>query len=104
MSPALSEAWSATQTTSISPTLPPPIIIAPRSTQLDSGMQPPSALPHLKPPISDQQQVKAPAVDIATESRGRVPRPITGRGCRDQLPAVRVTNTTVSYVFVKLST
>ena len=77
---------SSSWKTSIAPAvtvLPPPIVIAPADPEFDVCTPPLDTANSLVPATGG---VEAPAVSMATEVRGRVPRPITGRGCRDQLP------------------
>jgi len=77
--------------------LPAPIVIAPIDTALD-----PAAIQSLDPLrlLSHREaadgHVKAPAVAMTTETHGRVPRPITGRGFRDQLTATTTAGAKVS--------
>ena len=81
--------------TPVVPMLPPPIVIAPIDTALDPANQaldPQRLLSHLE---ATNGCMKAPAVTMTTETCGKVPRPITGRGCRDQLLATTTANTKV---------
>jgi len=71
--------------TPVIPVLPPPIVIAPCESEFAPGIpvvDPLSGLPQL---AATDDRVEAPAVAMTTEMLGRIPRPITGRGCRDQL-------------------
>jgi len=75
--------------------VPAPIVIAPSDAELDPGMpltDPLNCLPQL---AATSDRVEAPAVAMTTDVRGRVPRPITGRGSRDQLPVTTAADTVV---------
>jgi len=87
--------------TPVLPILPPPIVIAPPDAALDPQIQtvdPLSLLPQL---AATSGCVEAPATAMTTETRERVPRPITGRGCRDQLLATTTADVTVSLCLCK---
>ena len=93
--------------TPVVPVLPPPIVITP--TDISSDPQIPTADPlhSLSQLATTSGYVEAPAVAVATKRRGKVPRPITGRGYRDQLQAATFTDVTVRlcvfYLIIKLN-
>jgi len=73
--------------TPVIPVLPPPIVIAPSDAEFAPGIPVVDPLSGLPQPAATNDRVEAPAVAMTTEMLGRIPRPITGRGCRDQLSA-----------------
>jgi len=84
--------------TPVVPVLPAPIVIAPIDAPLDpvaiQALDPLRVLSHFE---ATGGHVKAPASAMTTEAHGRVPRPITGRGFRDQLTATTTADTKVSF-------
>jgi len=81
--------------TPVVPMIPPPIVIAPTDTAGIPVVDPVSSLPHLPAASS---HVEAPAVAMTTETqRRRISRAITGRGCRDQIPASSSADSVVSF-------
>jgi len=98
-----SSTWKGPATPSITPvvtTLPPPIVIAPADVAFDPGISATDPLSLLAP---TNACVETPAVAMMTETRGKVPRPITGRGYRDQLLATTVADNTVSLYLMYLT-
>ena len=94
--------WKASVTAAVIPPavpiLPPPVVIAPIDTTGIQGTDPlRGSLPQL---AATSGRVEAPAVAMTTESCQRISRAITGRGCRDQLPAVTAADNMVSSLFI----
>jgi len=85
--------WNSTVTPAVFQPLllPPPIVIAPR----DVGLESDRGIPVRDPA---NEHVQAPAVAVTT----RVPRPITGRGCRDQLPLTAAAPAADATVYLSL--
>ena len=83
-SQSASNSWKSSITPAIAPVVPvllPPIVVSPSDLALDPGIRA-RLLPQQAP---TNGCVEAPAVPMTTRRRGRVLRPITGRGHRDQL-------------------
>jgi len=90
--------WTSPVTPAITPVipiLPPPIVIAPRDGEFSPGIPVIDPVNSLSQPPAPSDHVEAPAVAMTTNTHGRVPRPITGRGCRDQLPITTAADTMV---------
>ena len=97
MTPVMTPAITPVMTPVV-PMLPPPIVIAPTDTAGIPVIDPVSSLPHLPAASSS---VEAPAVAMTNETHRRISRAITGRGCRDQIPASSAADNVVSlYLYV----
>jgi len=79
------------------PVLPPPVVIAPIDP---TGIPATQTVSLLSQPEPTSGNVTAHAVAVATEPCGRIARPITGRGWRDQLQATAAANKAVSFRFI----
>ena len=87
----------------VNPVLPAPIVIAPRDADFDPGIPVVDSMNSLSQPSATGDHIEAPAIAVKTGMHGRVPRPITGRGCRDQLPVATAADDTVVYLCLLLT-